>query len=86
VSIEVEEAKIKRRNDILSQHDAVKLALASAERSREVSKEVLDVLYEKCVLDEISVDQLLYMLENGIQAPAYKGVIQEVRRRLGEFT
>jgi hypothetical protein len=62
------------------------LAKETAIRSREVEKQDLQVLYEKVVLDEISIPEYLHIISNSVQGPAYFNVLKEIIKNLGNFS
>jgi hypothetical protein len=70
---------------LLTQDDALRLAKETAERSREVGKQDLQELYEKVVLDEISIPEYFYFISNSVKGPAYLSVLKEIRNNLGRF-
>ena len=71
---------------LLTQDDALRLAKETATRSREVEKEDLQELYEKVVLDEISIPEYLYSIRNSVKGSAYSNVLKEIIANLGEFS
>jgi hypothetical protein len=70
---------------LLTQDDALRLAKETASRSREVEKQDLQELYEKVVLDEISIPEYFYFISNSVKGPAYSSVLKEIRNNLGRF-
>jgi hypothetical protein len=70
---------------LLTQDDALRLAKETAIRSREVGKQDLQELYEKVVLDEISIPEYFYFIANSVKGPAYSSVLKEIRTNLGRF-
>jgi hypothetical protein len=73
-------------DQLLTQDDALRLAKETAIRSREVGKQDLQELYEKVVLDEISIPEYFYFISNSVKGPAYSSVLKEIRNNLGRFT
>lgn len=71
---------------ILTQDDALKLAMHAAISSREVQKEKVEQYYEKVVMDEMTPVYFLYLLENAVSEEAYKNTIHEIRKNFGTFT
>jgi hypothetical protein len=70
---------------LLTQDDALRLAKETAIRSREVGKQDLQELYEKVVLDEISIPEYFYFISNSVKGPAYSSVLKEIRNNFGRF-
>lgn len=70
---------------LLSQDDALRLAKETAVRSGEVGKQDMQELYEKVVLDEISIPEYFYSISNSVKGPAYLSVLKEVRNNFGRF-
>jgi hypothetical protein len=70
---------------LLTQDDALRLAKETALRSREVGKQDMQELYEKVVLDEISIPEYFYFICNSVKGPAYLSIIKEIRNNLGRF-
>jgi hypothetical protein len=70
---------------LLTQDDALRLAKETAIRSREVEKPDLQELYEKVVLDEISIPEYFYFISNSVNGPGYSSVLKEIRNNLGRF-
>jgi hypothetical protein len=70
---------------LLTQNDALTLAKETAIRSREVGKQDLQELYEKVVLDEISIPEYFYFISNSVKGQAYSSVLKEIRNNLGRF-
>ncbi len=70
---------------LLSQNDALRLAKETALKSREVQERDLDELYEKVVLDEISIPEFLNFIRNSVKEPAYSNVLKEISLNIGRF-
>ncbi len=70
---------------LLTQDDALRLAKETAVRSREVGKQDLQELYEKVVLDEISIPEYFYIISNSIKAEAYSNVLKVINLNHGKF-
>lgn len=70
---------------LLSQDDALRLAKETAIMSREVDPSDLRKLYEKVVLDEISIPEYFYFIRNSVRAPGYINVVKEISSNLGRF-
>jgi hypothetical protein len=70
---------------LLSQDDALRLAKETALKSREVQERDLDELYEKVVLDEISIPEFLNFIRNSVKEPAYSNVLKEISLNIGRF-
>lgn len=71
--------------ELLSQDDALRLAKETAVKSQEVDPAVLRDLYEKVVLDEITIPQYMRAIRNSVKGPAYSNVLLEIERNLGKF-
>jgi hypothetical protein len=70
---------------LLTQDDALRLAKETALRSREVAKQDMQELYEKVVLDEISIPEYFYFLRNSVKGPAYANILRELNANLSLF-
>ena len=70
---------------LLTQDDALRLAKETAVRSREVAKQDMQELYEKVVLDEISIPEYFYFISNSVKGQAYSNVLKEIRNNFGRF-
>lgn len=70
---------------LLSQDDALRLAKETAMRSREVDKGDLQELYEKVVLDEISIPEYFHFVRNSVKSRPYANVLKEITLNLGRF-
>jgi hypothetical protein len=75
----------QRLEQLLTQDDGLKLAEETAIRSREVEKADLQGLYEKVVLDEISIPEFMYYLRKSVKHRAYANVLREINANLGLF-
>lgn len=42
-------------------------------------------LYEKVVLDEISIPEYFHFISDSVMGPAYSSVIKEIRNNFGRF-
>ena len=71
--------------DLLSQDDALRLAKETAIRSGDVDDLDLQELYEKVVLDEISIPEYFHFIRNSVRNPAYASVLKEINSNLGRF-
>jgi hypothetical protein len=70
---------------LLTQDDALRLAKETAIRSGEVEKGDLQELYEKVVLDEISIPEYFYFIGNSVKTDAYAQVLKSISSNLGKF-
>lgn len=70
---------------LLSQDDALRLAKEAAVKSREVEESDMNQLYEKVVLDEISIPEYFHIIRHSVKSPAYSNVLKEIRSNLGKF-
>jgi hypothetical protein len=70
---------------LLTQDDALRLAKETAIRSREIEKAHLQELYEKVVLDEISIPEYFYFIRNSVKSHAYANVLKEITSNFGGF-
>lgn len=92
VKIEKAEQEIPRQSSeqkleqLLTQDDALRLAKETAVRSREVNPPDLQELYEKVVLDEISIPEYFYFIRNSVKTPAYSNLLREINRNFGSFS
>jgi hypothetical protein len=91
VKIDKAEEQIRRLTSeqslkqLLTQDDALRLGKETAIRSREVEKGDLQELYEKVVLDEISIPEYFYFIGNSVKGQAYSNVLKEIKANLGRF-
>lgn len=91
VKIEKAEEQIPRPSaersleQLLTQDDALRLAKETALRSREVAKQDMQELYEKVVLDEISIPEYFFVIRNSVGSPAYANVLREIQSNLKQF-
>jgi hypothetical protein len=70
---------------LLTQDDALRLAKETAIRSREAGKQDLQKLYEKVVLDEISIPEYFYLIKKSMSSSAYANVLDEISKNFGKF-
>jgi hypothetical protein len=75
----------QRLDQLLTQDDGLKLAKETAIRSQEVEKGDLQELYEKVVLDEISIPEYFYFVRNSVKGPAYADVLNTIQQNLSRF-
>jgi hypothetical protein len=70
---------------LLTQDDALRLAKETAIKSREVEAPDMEELYERVVLDEISIPEYFYFIEKSVKGLAYANILNTIRENYGRF-
>ena len=84
----VQEEEVRRLTlrslDVLQVDDALRLARSAAERAG-LSKAFTANLYEKCVLQQITVLEYLALLRQQVKDEALGSVIDNIQRNIAKF-
>ena len=79
-----QEERARESIDVLDVDSALRLARQAAERGG-VSKAITESLYEKVVLDEITVLEYLALLRKEVKDEALGSVIENIQRNIRKF-